>query len=100
MIIVEASARIPDGTWEQAKPVMEAMILASREEEGCVEYAYSLDIIDNSVMRVIERWKDMDALEFHFATPHMATFRAALAELALTDLSIRMYDAEPQALPI
>ncbi|MEO1101695.1 MAG: putative quinol monooxygenase [Pseudomonadota bacterium] len=100
MIIIEASARIPDGAWDSAKSAMEAMILASREEEGCIEYAYSLDILDTSVMRIIERWKDMDALKFHFATPHMATFRAALAELAPSDLSIRMYDAEPQALPL
>lgn len=100
MIIVEGSARIPEGAWGHAHSAMETMIKASREEPGCIEYAYSRDLIDPNILRIIERWKDKAALVSHFAEPHMAVFRSALAEVGPQDLSVRMYDAEPEPLPL
>ena len=100
MIIVEGSARIPEGAWEKAQSAMETMIKASRAEAGCIEYAYSRDVIDPNLLRIIERWKDKAALQRHFAEPHMAAFGAALAEIGPQDLQVRMYEAEPEALPV
>ncbi len=100
MIIIEGSVKIPEGAWEGARPVMEKMILASRAEAGCIEYAYCHDLLDPNVMRIIERWKSREALAEHFAMPHMAEFRAALATIGPTDFSVRMYEAEPEALPL
>lgn len=100
MIIVEGSARIPEGAWDKAKAAMEAMITASRTESGCIEYAYSRDLLDPNLLRIIERWQDKPALVSHFAEPHMATFRAALAEIGPQDLQVRMYEAEPEPLPL
>lgn len=100
MIIVEGSARIPADAWEQAEAAMRKMIVASRFEEGCIEYAYSRDLIDTNLLRIIERWKDRDALISHFAEPHMAEFRKALAEIGPQDLKVRMYEAEPKPMPL
>lgn len=100
MIIVEGSASIPEGAWNKAEAAMKDMIVASRFEDGCIEYAYSRDLIDPNLLRIIERWKDKAALVSHFAEPHMATFRAALAEIGPQDLKVRMYDAEPEPLPL
>ncbi len=100
MIIVEGSARIPEGAWDEALTAMEAMITASRTEAGCIEYAYSRDLLDPNLLRIIERWKDKAALVSHFAEPHMAVFRQALAKLGPQDLSVRMYEAEPEPLPL
>ncbi|MEL7042917.1 MAG: putative quinol monooxygenase [Pseudomonadota bacterium] len=100
MIIVEGSARIPDGAWEKAEAAMREMIVASRFEPGCIEYAYSRDLIDPNLLRIIERWKDKEALMSHFAEPHMTTFRKALAEIGPQDLKVRMYEADPEPLPV
>ena len=100
MIVVEGSARIPADAWEKAQSAMETMIKASRAEAGCIEYAYSRDVIDPNLLRIIERWKDKAALQSHFAEPHMAAFGAALAEIGPQDLQVRMYEAEPEALPV
>lgn len=99
MVIVEGSARIADEDWDKAREVMSRMIEASRAEDGCIEYAYSRDLLDPNVLRIIERWKDLDALVYHFSTPHMAEFRAALVGLEPKELSVRMYQAEPEPLP-
>ncbi|MFN3213172.1 MAG: putative quinol monooxygenase [Henriciella sp.] len=100
MIIVEGSASIPEGAWDKAEAAMKKMIVASRFEEGCIEYAYRRDLIDTNLLRIIERWKDKDALISHFAEPHMAEFRQALAEIGPQDLKVRMYEAEPEPLPL
>lgn len=100
MIIVEGSAHIPEGAWDKARAAMETMIKASRLEAGCIEYAYSIDMLDPNLMRIIERWKDKAALISHFSEPHMAVFRAALAEIGPQNLEVRMYEAEPEALPL
>ena len=100
MIIVEGSARIPEGAWDQALSAMEKMITASRQEAGCIEYAYSRDVLDPNLMRIIERWTDKAALISHFAEPHMAEFRATLAAVGPRDLQVRMYEAEPEPMPV
>lgn len=100
MIIIEGSARIPDGAWDKANAAMQAMITASRAEPGCIDYAYSRDLLDPNLLRIIERWKDKSALTSHFAEPHMAVFRTALAEIGPQDLEVRMYEAEPEPLPL
>ena len=100
MIIVEGSAIIPEAAWATARSAMETMILASRAEPGCIEYAYSVDVLDPNKLRIIERWKDKAALISHFAEPHMAVFGAVLAEIGPRDLEVRMYEADPEPLPL
>nr|WP_321512542.1 putative quinol monooxygenase [uncultured Hyphomonas sp.] len=98
MIIIEGTVRVPADRIEAARPAMETMIRASRAEAGCLDYAYSLDVLDPGLVRVTERWESRAALQAHFAAPHMAVWREALAGLGITDRSLRLYDAEPEAL--
>ena len=100
MIIVEGTALIPAEKWPEARAAMETMIRASREEAGCIEYAYSVDLLEPNRLRIIERWQDLDALKLHFTLPHMAVFRQALAAIGPQDLEVRMYDGEPEPLPL
>jgi len=100
MIIVEGSARIPEGAWDEAIAAMETMIQASRAEVGCIEYAYSRDLLDPNLLRIIERWTDKAALVSHFAEPHMAAFREALGKVGPQDLEVRMYEADPEPMPV
>ena len=37
----------------------------SRQEDGCLEYALCLDAFDSGRVRLIERWRDPDALAAH-----------------------------------
>ena len=98
MIIIEGSVRIPPGKIEAARPVMAKMIAASRAEPGCIDYAYSLDVVDPGLVRVTERWESREALAAHFRMPHMAEWRAVRPEFEITDRSLRLYEAEPEPL--
>jgi quinol monooxygenase YgiN len=98
MIVIEGTVRLPPDRIEAARPAMEAMIRASRAEAGCLDYAYSLDLMDPGLVRVTERWESREALKAHFATSHMAAWRAEFATLGITERSLRLYEAEPEAI--
>ena len=70
------------------------MIEASRQEPGCIDYAYSFDLLEPNVMRITERWDDRDALLYHFGTPHMKAWAKAVSTVTLADLELFMLDGE------
>lgn len=92
MIVVIGSFRIPPSMVEIVKPVMEAMIASSRLESGCIEYAYALDVMDDGLVRVSEKWRDRAALEAHFRTPHIAEWRAQISALAMSERELVAYE--------
>ncbi|KCZ84817.1 hypothetical protein HAD_04020 [Hyphomonas adhaerens MHS-3] len=96
MIVIEGTVRVPPERIEAARPAMETMIRASRAESGCIDYAYSVDLLDPGLVRVTERWESREALKAHFATPHMAAWREEIASLGITDRSLRLYEADPE----
>lgn len=81
MIIVTGSITLLEGKRDDMISASEAMIEASRAEEGCVEYRYAFDLQDDTIVAFTEVWTDMAALRAHLATPHMAAFREATMEL-------------------
>ncbi len=93
MILVLGTIRLPAEAIERARPAMEAMMTASRAEDGCLEYAYSYDLLDPGLVRVTEAWRDREALAAHFRTPHLAAWRAAFPELSITDRRLALYEA-------
>src|SRR3954464_13146966 len=64
---------------------------ASREEEGCLDYVASADPGDPTRLVVFERWDSEEHLAAHFATPHIAEFRRAVADYPRGDRDIRRY---------
>lgn len=92
MLIVIAEAEVPEGSRAGMIEAGTAMITASRQEAGCLGYDYAWDIIDPNIMRIRELWKDEAALRFHFKTPHMAAFLAALRADRDVKTTITVYD--------
>ncbi|HYE45968.1 MAG TPA: putative quinol monooxygenase [Caulobacter sp.] len=92
MILVMGTVRVDPDAVERLRPAMEAMLAASRAEDGCLDYAYALDLIEPGLVRVSERWTDRASLEAHFRTAHMATWRQALAG-QVRERDIKLYEA-------
>lgn len=92
MIIVRGTFRLPVDAVEAWKGPAEAMLIATRAEDGCIDYAYALDAIEPGLVHVAEKWRDRAALEAHFAMPHMAEWRAALGDLGAYDRDLASYE--------
>jgi quinol monooxygenase YgiN len=72
---------------------MAAMVQASREEPGCLEYSYAEDVLEPGLIHVNERWIDRAALNEHFKSAHLATWRANWPSLGMGDRNLRLYEA-------
>jgi quinol monooxygenase YgiN len=94
VIIVEGTIRIAD--LNKARPAMEAMIVASRVEAGCIDYAYAIDLLDAGLVRVSERWANRATLAAHLGSAHIQAWRGLWAEIGVSDRQLRMYDAMPE----
>jgi quinol monooxygenase YgiN len=71
---------------------MEAMLAASRAEDGCLTYSYAEDVAEPGLIRVFEAWRDQAAIQAHFQAPHMAEWRAAWPQFGVSDRQLKLYD--------
>lgn len=66
---------------EDIKPIFQAVVIGSQEEEGCLSYNLYQDITDPTKFVMVEEWKSQAAIDFHNNTEHYKTFKAASADM-------------------
>lgn len=77
-----------------------AMQAASRAENGCQDYTFSVELDSPTTIRITERWDDFASLTAHFATPHMATFQAAMATHPPVDMNASFFEVNEIDRPV
>jgi quinol monooxygenase YgiN len=76
-----------------AGDLMRTMMLETHKEKGCLHYAFSTDLATANRFQLSELWESEAALKAHFASAHMAAFRAGLAQLRIQQRTVRRYRA-------
>lgn len=92
MIILAGSFRVAPGGLAVARPLIEAMVAATRAEAGCLTYTMAFDLLDDHLVRVFEVFEDEAALEAHRQSQHMAQWRASWSAGGLTGRDMARYD--------
>ena len=92
MLIVSGVFEIDPADREAGLSAAVRMAQQSRQEAGCHSYAFYADVEDPARIRVFEEWESGEALQLHFATPHMAEFRAALGRIKMTRGGVCRYE--------
>lgn len=95
-LVIAGTVRVPPENLARFKPHMLAMLAASRAEDGCLEYSYAEDVAEPGLIRVFEAWRDQAAIEAHFKTEHMATWRAAWPSFGVSDRRLFAYEIADQ----
>jgi quinol monooxygenase YgiN len=54
---------------------------ASRREDGCLRYGFFAAVEDPLSFVAVEEWRDREALDRHFAQPHLHEFSRRLLEI-------------------
>ena len=93
MLLIIGTIRLPPNKLEVARPAMERMVSGSRAEVGCIQYSYAQDVFDAGLIRVTEVWSDRAALDAHFASPHIADWRASWPALGVGERNLVLYEA-------
>lgn len=92
IVIIKAIAGHSAG----AKRILEearALIDATRQEPGCLDYSFGLDSLDERVVRVTERWRSPDDMAQHMTSAHLGKFMAFLQSVQLSEMTAKVYDA-------
>jgi quinol monooxygenase YgiN len=81
MIVVIGRVRISEENRERLIELAKTKQEKSREEEGCIRYGFFAAVEDPLSFVAVEEWADREALDRHFATPHLQEFAQGLLEL-------------------
>ena len=92
MLLIIGTIRLPAEKLDEARPVMQKMIEASHAEDGCIDYTYSQDILDASLIHVKELWRDRVSLDKHFLSDHIGDWRSEWPKLGITDRNLMLYE--------
>ncbi|MBG51618.1 MAG: antibiotic biosynthesis monooxygenase [Alphaproteobacteria bacterium] len=93
MIIV--NGKIETGTAEDIERVsaaLRARMERTRQEPGCIDYSFAIEVGAPNVMHVLEKWESEDALNTHLQVPDEA-FSQAIATANVKSASIIAYTA-------
>jgi quinol monooxygenase YgiN len=78
---------------DRMRAAMRAVVPANRKEDGCIQFAFGEDVMEPGVIRIVEHWRDWDALAAHGRAPHMTPWRAALKEIGVSGRDVTAYEA-------
>jgi quinol monooxygenase YgiN len=94
MIIVAGSVRIRPDTQAKALELAQWMQRQTQAETGCLEYRFAQDLEHANLIHVFERWTDLNALEMHFGSTHMAQFNQQLGVLLMERPKVVRYTVQ------
>ena len=81
VLVVIGRVRCASENRDELVAAFERMQNASREEEGCIRYGFFAAVEDPLSFIAVEEWADREALDRHFAQPHLQEFAQRLGEL-------------------
>ena len=93
MIHVIATLKVKPGARDQLLEEFKKLVPQVLNEQGCIEYGVAVDLetglssqIKNGLdtVIVVEKWKDLDALDLHSKASHMNTYREKVKDILLT----------------
>jgi quinol monooxygenase YgiN len=80
--------------------LFEKMQDESRREEGCLGYGFFAAVEDPLSFVAIEEWSDREALDRHFAQPHLHEFARRLLEVVSRQPEVAIHEvADTQPFP-
>jgi quinol monooxygenase YgiN len=83
-VIVTGWIDFDPGDRDEAMRAFRVVVAASRQEPGCIDYAFTPDPDVPGRVRVFEHWVNDAALTEHLTLPHVLDLRSAIAGLTRT----------------
>ena len=91
MLIIAGTITFDPAHTETAKAAASEMMAATLQEEGCVDYVFSIDMSDEAKIRIFEIWESDEHLAAHFQTEHMKVYREKIAGIGVSGRDLSKY---------
>ena len=95
MIIVTGTAVARPDSIDALRDASIAHVHRSRTEDGCISHSVQIDCENPLRLVFFERWRDMAALQVHFAQAGSRTFLEAMKLYAAEPGTLDLYEATP-----
>lgn len=98
MLIVQGTVRVRAEDVERVRAAVSWYAPTTRAEEGCIHYALAHDMLDPTLLHVIERWVDEAAFDAHVASAHVKRINEFMSKIGPLELNLRSYIAHDENL--
>ncbi|MBN2635766.1 MAG: antibiotic biosynthesis monooxygenase [Prolixibacteraceae bacterium] len=88
MISIVAKFIVNKGEEQKFTKLVNKLSVASRAEEGCIEYILHKDVKRTLTYCIIEKWKDQEAIDEHNNSVHFTTIVPEITEIAQAEVDI------------
>jgi quinol monooxygenase YgiN len=92
MLVVIGRVRCAEEHRDELVAALEEMQDNSRREEGCIRYGFFAAVEDPLSFIAVEEWADREALDAHFAQPHLQAFAGRLSELVSATPEVAIHE--------
>ncbi|GAB23246.1 hypothetical protein GOPIP_043_00220 [Gordonia polyisoprenivorans NBRC 16320 = JCM 10675] len=93
MLVVISRGLIRSERRDDFVAAAQEMAMATRDDQGCRQYAFCADIEDPRWIVCVEIWDDDAALDAHMGHPHTARFLDSIADSHIGDIEMHCYTA-------
>lgn len=94
MLLITGTIRLQSGDeTDRLKPALARRAARSREDEGCIDYVFAVNVEDPCEIRLTEKWETREHLDAHLAVPDeafdelMATANIESATVVASEIS-------------
>jgi quinol monooxygenase YgiN len=92
VLVIAGTIRIDSANEAKAIEAAVEMMTETHKEEGCISYVFSRDLVEAGAFRIFEEWQSQEALDLHFAAPHMAKFQKILGGIGIKEMAVKKYE--------
>ena len=92
MLLVIGRVRCAAEQRDELIALLQKMQEDSRREDGCLRYGFFAAVEDPLSFVAVEEWADREALDRHFAEPHLQEFAGRLLELVSSPPEVAIHE--------
>ena len=89
--VVSARFKLHQDSWEHYLEAAKILISPTRQEQGCVHYGITIDLIEDHVIWITEEWESEEHLMTHLSTPHVSDFLQKASGFQILDADVKKY---------
>jgi quinol monooxygenase YgiN len=91
-VIVAGYVKVAPRDREALVKVLQTHVPRVRAKDGCIAYAFAVDVVDPDVVRMSEAWRDQQSLETHLADDEFQAVQKQLVHIEFVGRSVQRYD--------
>jgi len=93
MIIVLGQFEFHPDDFAAVKGLAAALMQETVKENGCLKYAFAVDLTHPNRLQLSEYWRDDAALSTHLLSAHIQVYREKLKSIRVVSRVVKRYEA-------